>query len=135
MEDQLADVLYDHRNDISNITGHTPFHILYGRHGRLPLTRLLRTTHATTFGNRLDNLAANLKTVRVLTEESRHYNRIRLEKKVNAKDISVGDSVVIKAEERISLSSRWRSALGSISCSWTSNFCSTRTNRERENSK
>ena len=106
-EDQLADVLYAHRNVISNNTGHTPFHVLYGRHGRLPLTRLLRTTHATTCGNRLDNLATTLKTVRVLTEDSRHYNRIRLEKKANAKDISVGDNVVIKAEERTSLSSRW----------------------------
>ena len=60
-EDQLADALYAHRNVISNTTGHTPFHVLYGRHGRLPLTRILRTTHATTFGNRLDNLAATLK--------------------------------------------------------------------------
>ena len=60
-EDQLADVLYAHRNVISNTTGHTPFHVLYGRHGQLPLTRLLCTTHATTFGNRLDNLAATLK--------------------------------------------------------------------------
>ena len=107
MEDQLADVLYAHRNVISNTTGHTPFHILYGRYGRLPLTRLLRTTHATTCGNRLDKNRANLKTVRVLTEESQNYKRIRLEKKANAKDISVGDSVVIKAEERISLRSRW----------------------------
>ena len=106
-EDKLADVLYAHRNAVSNTTGHTPFHILYGRHGRLPLTRLLRTTSATTFGNRLDNLAAILKTVRSLTEDSRHYNRIRINKKANAKDISVGDSVVVKAEERISLSSRW----------------------------
>ena len=99
--------MYAHRNVVSNTTGHTPFHILYGRRGRLPLTRLLRTTHAPTFGNRLDNLAATLKTVCVLTEDSRHYNRIRLEKKANAQDIRVGDSVVIKAEERISLSSRW----------------------------
>ena len=105
-EDELADVLYAHTNAVSTTTGYTPFQLLYGRHARIPPATLLSTNESHPFGNRLDNLAATLKTARALTEDSRHYNRIRLAKKANAQDISVGYSVVIKAEERISMSAR-----------------------------
>ena len=106
-EDRLGEALLAYRTSVSTVTGHTPFFLTYGRHSRLPLTRALRSHGNNTFGNRLDDLANALKIARHLTEDSRKYNRERLARKANANDIAVGDSVVIKAEERVTLTSRW----------------------------
>ena len=106
-EDRLGDALLAYRNAVSTTTGHTTFFLMCCRHARAPLTKLLRTTQANTFCNRLDYLSTAIKSVRIMTEESRHYNRARLAKKANAKQLSVGDSVIIKAEERTALTSRW----------------------------
>ena len=100
-------MLMAYRNTISATTGHTPFYLMYGRYTRAPLTKMIRTTQANTFGNRLDDLSTALKSVRTMKEDSRHYNRARLAKKANAKQLSVGDSVLIKAEERTALTSHW----------------------------
>ncbi len=64
------------------------------------------TTQSTTLGNRLDDLSTALKPVRTIIEESIYY-RARIAKKANAKQLSLGDSVVIKAEESTTLTSRW----------------------------
>ena len=106
-EDRLGEALLAYRTSVSTVTGHTPFFLTYGRHSRLPLTRAQRSHGNNTFGNRLDDLANALKIARHLTEDSRKYNRERLARKANANDIAVGDSVVIKAEERMTLTSRW----------------------------
>ena len=42
-----------------------------------------------------------------MTEDNRKYNRERLARKANEQQISPGDSVVIRAEGRVSLTSRW----------------------------
>ena len=42
-----------------------------------------------------------------MTEDSRKYNHERLARKANEQHISPGDSVVIRAEGRVSLTSRW----------------------------
>ena len=64
------------------------------------------TTQSTTLGNRLDDLSTALKPVRTIIEDSIYY-RARIAKKANAKQLSLGDSVVIKAEESTTLTSRW----------------------------
>ena len=48
-----------------------------------------------------------LKTARSMTEDSRKHNRDRLAQKAKAHDISPGDSVMIKSEERLTLTARW----------------------------
>ena len=106
-EDRLGDALLAYRTSVSTVHGHTPFYLMYGRRSRMPLTRVLAGNGCNPFGNRLDDLATALKITRQLTEESRHCNRERLAKKANACDIAVGDSVVVKAEERLTLTSRW----------------------------
>ena len=58
------------------------------------------------FGNRLDNLAEAFQAARTNTEESRKYNRERLARRANASTLSVGDSVMVKAEERMTLTSQ-----------------------------
>ena len=106
-EDKLGDALYAYRNAVSVTNGHTPFYLLYGRDARVPLSRTLNTPDTNVFGNRLDDLGAALKTARHLTADSRRYNRERLAERANAKHLTVGDRVVVKAEERITFSSRW----------------------------
>ena len=63
----------------------------YGRWVRTPLTWLLQPRTANHFGNRLDDLSSALQTARHGTADSRKYNRQRLAKRADAKDIHVGD--------------------------------------------
>ena len=106
-ENKLGDCLAAYRNSVSSVTGYTPFFLLYGRRGRLPLTRLLTVKRDNYFGNRLDDLAIALKVARQATTDSRRYNRERLARRANCDDVKVGDTVVVKAEERVTLTSRW----------------------------
>ena len=106
-EDRLGDCLAAYRVSVSDVTGHTPFFLLYGRRVRTPLTRLLQPRTANHFGNRLDDLSSALQKARHATADSRKYNRQRLANRADAKDIHVGDTVLLKAEERLTLTSRW----------------------------
>ena len=106
-ENKISDVLMAHRSSVSSVTGYTPFYLLYGRRNRMPLSKLLAVRQTNYFGNRLDYLAPALKMAREHPAESRRYNRERLQRRANAKDIHVGDTVVVKAEERLTFTSRW----------------------------
>ena len=109
-EERLAEVLMAYRNSVSVVTGFTPFQLLYGRRSRLPLAACADRNDATAvppFGNRLYDLSVMLNRARANTEQSRHYNRERLRRKANAQDLQVGDSVIVAANEPISLSARW----------------------------
>ena len=48
-----------------------------------------------------------LQTACHATTDSRKYNRKRLAKRADAKYIHVDDTVLLKAEERLTLTSRW----------------------------
>jgi hypothetical protein len=107
-EMKMADVLWAHRNSVSSVSGFTPYYLLYGRRARIPLTRLLPAYSADVrFGNRLDNLNTALLQAKQATEESRVHNRQRLERRANAKDVQVGDTVIVFATDRVQLTSRW----------------------------
>jgi hypothetical protein len=107
-EERLADALLAYRNSVSVVTGFTPFQLLYARRARLPLTKALQAPgHNEPFGNRMDAMATSLRKARVQTENSRKYNRERLQRRANAQELQVGDTVIIKAEERMTLTSRW----------------------------
>ena len=97
LENRLGDCLAAYRVSVSSVTGYTPFFLLYGRHGRAPLTSLLQPRLANHFGNLLDDLSSALQTARHFTADSRKYNRARLAKRAAAKDIRVGDTVLLKA--------------------------------------
>ena len=55
---------------------------------------------------RLQDLSEASDTARVLTEASRKYNRKRLARQANAKELKVGDTVVVKAQEPLTLTSK-----------------------------
>ena len=104
-EDQLGIAVSVYNNSTSSVTGHTPFFLMYGRSGRMPLTKMLYPT--TPLCGRLQQLSDGLQNARALTEESRRYNRERLARKANNSELEVGDSVVIKAHEHLTTTSRW----------------------------
>ena len=52
-------------------------------------------------------MAEAFRQAQLLTEHSRLHNRARLARKANANDIVVGDSVIVAANEPVSLSAKW----------------------------
>ena len=106
-EDHVSDVLMAHTHSLSSVTHYTPFFLLHGRRPRAPLTKLLPVCTVTNhFGDHLDNLVEVFQVARINTENSRKYKHERLARRVNASPLSVGDSVMAKAEERMTLTSR-----------------------------
>ena len=71
------------------------------------MTRTLNVQTDDLFGNRLEDLARALQVARQNTEQSRQYNRARLQARANAKHIKKGDYVIVLAQERLTLTSRW----------------------------
>ena len=109
-DEELPNAVMAYRNAVSSVTGHTPFHLMYGRRGRVPLTRMLQPPteeHARPFGSRLDELSTALTAARVETYKSRKHNRERLAKKANAHQLQVGDTVIVAANEPLTLTAKW----------------------------
>ena len=107
-ENHVGDTLAAHRISVSSVTGFTPFYLLYGRHPRAPLTRLLQaSTQIAPFGNRLDDLSEALAAAHRNTGDARIHNHERLAKRADAKEIHVGDTVVLIASEPLTFTSKW----------------------------
>ena len=106
-EEVLNDVLLAQRATVSTRTTFTPHFLMTGRRIRLPLQTALRAIGPNEFGNRLDDLSRVLKIAREMTVESRKYNRQRLQTRATNSQIVPGDHVIIKAEERLTFTSRW----------------------------
>ena len=106
-EDQLGVALYAYRISTSTVTGHTPFMLQYCRPPRAPLTRLLDEDQSRTLGNRLQLQAELMQEAARATADSRRYNRERLARQANARELSVGDTVLLKAREPLSLTAKW----------------------------
>jgi hypothetical protein len=68
---------------------------------------MLNTDDNYTFENRLAMQSEIFQKVAAATKESRQYNQARLNAKANAKDITVGDHVLLKANEPLSLTAKW----------------------------
>ena len=108
-EEQLGAALWAHRVTRGS-NGFTPFQLQYGRDLRVPLSRLLHVEPADLgqgYGYRYGLLADAFKEAARNTAESRRFNRVRLHKHANAKDLHPRDHVIVLAEERAPLDSRW----------------------------
>ena len=106
-EEQLAHALWALRTNVSTVHGHSPFLLHHSRPCRVPVSDLLSGDSEFTFENRLQLASEVFQEVAEATKHSRQYNKERLRNKANAKDISVGDSVILCANEPLSLTARW----------------------------
>jgi transposase InsO family protein len=104
-ESKLPEALLAYRVAISASTGYSPFYLMYGRQPRLPLTRSLLPE--TTFETRVDDLSDALKNVARNTEQSREANRKRIGARARAGIIIVGDTAIVKVNNRVPLTTRW----------------------------
>ena len=106
-EDRLGDVLWAYSISVSSVTTYSPYFLLYGRLPRVPLSRTLSVHSPDFFGNRLDNLATALQEARINMEQSRKADRVRLLARAKAGSLEKGDFVLLLANERVTLSSRF----------------------------
>ena len=104
-EDQLGPALLAYNSSVSDVTGYTPYFLHHGRRPRLPLTKLLPLHHHA--DSRLQDLTDALRTAAIATEDARRYNRLRINSKARAQTLSPGDTVVIKAPDPLTLTSKW----------------------------
>jgi transposase InsO family protein len=107
-ENKLSDALMAYRNSVSTVTGYTPFQLLYARRARLPLTRALQVAgNPEPLVGRMEEMCTALRQARQNTEQSRRYNRERLQQRANVQDLKVGDTVILKATERLIMTTNW----------------------------
>ena len=107
-EEHVGSVLFSHHISVSDVTHYSPFYLVYGRQPRTPLTKLLHSRDAIQgFGTRVDNLSTALKAAWEHTEDSRKYNKLRLDRKANDGLLNPGDVVVLLASEPLTFTSKW----------------------------
>ena len=108
-ENQLGPALMAYQNSVSTVTGYTPFFLSYGRQGRLPLSTSFNFNSTNAFQDRLYEHDKALGIARTMTENSRKYNRERVNAKATATEITVGSHVVYKVPEssRFPFTCKW----------------------------
>ena len=106
-ENRLGAALLAYRNNVSTVTGYTPFFLLYGRSGRLPLSAGRQVEQDHDFSNRLYDHDEALNHARENTALSRHYNRERINKRAREQGLQPGDAVVYKAPNRVTFTARY----------------------------
>ena len=106
-ESVLSSAMLAYRSALSDTTGFTPFYLMYGRNVKLPFATLLNVNTVNFFDDRINNLASAFRTAKELTGNSRKFNRDRLAAKASSESISIGDSVMLLATDRITFASRW----------------------------
>jgi hypothetical protein len=105
---KLPQALAAYRNAVSSVTGFPPLSVFWPTRPTPSLHSPPRGISPPDYlGNRLADMAEAFRQAKLLTEHSRLHNRARLACKANANDIVVGDSVIVAANEPVSLSAKW----------------------------
>ena len=109
LESQLPHALTAYRNSVSTVTGYTPYFMHFARRARVPLARMLeiQEDHMNPMHDRLADMAEVMNNANLHTEQSRAFNRESLARKANAGLIEVGDTVIVAANEPVTLSAKW----------------------------
>ena len=106
-EEKLGPALWAIRTNTSMTTGYSPFFLHHARPARAPISDMLNKEADYTLENRLAIQSEVFQAAARATKDSRKYNKARLEARATAKDIKVGDHVLLKANEPLSLTAKW----------------------------
>ena len=106
-EEQLSVALTAYRISTSVVTGFSPFMLLYLQPPRIALSRTLDRPRHWDLHQRLSTQADVLKAAAEATRASRQHNRDRLARQANAAQLNVGDRVILRAREPLSLTAKW----------------------------
>ena len=109
-EDCLGPALWAHRVSTSDVTGYSPYFLTYGRQPPVPWARLWAPPAETenhVLASRVEELSEAFREAAKRTERSRLYNRERLTQRARAENITVGDTIAIRAMEGAPLDPKW----------------------------
>jgi hypothetical protein len=106
-EERIGAALMAYRTNVSTTTGFTPFMLHHARPARMAISRLLDGHPGHTLENRLQLQEQIMKEAEQHTRDSRHYNRQRLARRANAGKLQVGDRVILKAQEALTMTAKW----------------------------
>ena len=106
-EDRLGSALWAMRTNTSTVTGYSPFLLHHARPARAPVNDMLSGDPEFTFQNRLALQSEMFQKAAQATKDSRQYNKARIDSKANTQNIEVGDHVILKANEPLSLTAKW----------------------------
>ena len=106
-EDQLGPALTAIRNNVSAVTGYTPFMLHHARPARHMIGRMVDGSVNPSWSDRLTQQATVMAHAARATAASRHYNRERLKEKVNAGDLEIGDQVMVRGQRVTPLTAKW----------------------------
>ena len=109
-EDCLGPALWAHRVSTSEVTGHSPYFLTFGRRPPVPWDRLWTMpagTENVVLANRLEELSQAFKDAAKRTADSRLYNHERLQARARASELAVGDYVTVRAHDRAPLDPLW----------------------------
>ena len=106
-EDQLGPALTAIRNNVSTVTGYSPFMLHHARSARHAIGRMVDGTSHPTWSDRLQQQGEVMAKAARATAASRYYNRERLARKANSGQIEIGDQVMIKGQRITPLTAKW----------------------------
>ena len=109
-EDCLGPALWAHRVSTSDVTGYSPYFLTYGRQPPVPWARLWAPPAETenhVLASRVEELSEAFREAAKRTEKSRLYNRERLTQRAQAENITIGDTIAIRAMEGAPLDPKW----------------------------
>jgi hypothetical protein len=104
---RLGPALTAVRNNVSTVPGFAPFMLHHCRPARHSIGRMIDGSSNPTWGERLQLQAEVMQKAVRATEDSRRYNRERLERKANARHLEPGDQVMVKGQRMTPLTSKW----------------------------
>ena len=106
-EDQLGVTLMAIRNNVSVVTGFSPFMLNHVRPARHRVGRMVDGEPDPEWSDRLLTQQRIMTQAAKHTEESRAYNKRRLEQKQTARQLDIGAQVMVRAQPRYPFTARW----------------------------
>ena len=106
-ENRLGPALIALRNNVSSVTGFSPFVLHNARPARVAVGRYVDGSLDPSWSERLRLYAETIQKAVRATDDSRQSNRERLQRKANTKELTPGDQVLVRAQRVTPLTAKW----------------------------